>query len=503
LSHPSTGPEQLRPTATPADAHALWHATLEQLRSATERRVVTSWFEPLRPASALDRSTDPARLVLIGPDASFIDALQRRFGAVVRQAVAQTATHPVQLVFMTAAQAEDAAITAADDSDGAAQPHGTTHAAGTRSSAREAPGSSMRQGALPIGTPAARPPRADDGLQRSKSFDAFLVGDANAFAQGAAQTVVQTPGALYNPLFVHGPVGVGKTHLLNAIGLAAQRRDPNLRVRYVAASAFIDDVVSAFRSRDSNARSLVRDRYRHVDMLLVDDVQFLDGKTHTQEEFFHTFNALHHAGKQVVLSADRFPEELKRFEDRLRSRLGWGLVAELHPPDPALRREMLHRFATERGIELPADVVSLVADHLGESVRALEGAINKLLAYHRISGRTIDLALARQVVLPQLHRSDRAPTMRNIQKLVAQHFDVVITELKGDRRTQRVARPRMIAMYLCREALGASYPEIGRAFGGRDHSTAVHACKRTAAWLETEDPLAEDIRRLRRSLGLR
>ncbi|MSQ84329.1 MAG: chromosomal replication initiator protein DnaA [Myxococcales bacterium] len=311
------------------------------------------------------------------------------------------------------------------------------------------------------------------------TFAQFVVGKANELATSAALAVAQSPGSLYNPLFVHGGVGLGKTHLLHAIGNWVTASRPDARVRYVAAETFVDDVFSAWNSRDRGARGEVRAHYRdNVDVLLLDDVQFLHSNEKVQEEFFHVFNALHNAGKQIVLSSDRYPSELQGLHDRLRSRFGWGLVAELTPPDRDLRIAILRRKAQDMQLGLPTDVVLYLADHLRNNVRELEGALHKLAAHARMGRRAIDLGLARSALGPLIELPCHNLTAEVIQRVTAQHFGIKITDLKGGKRHRGVVVPRMIAMHLVRKHTSASFPEIGRLFGGRDHTTVMHGCRK-------------------------
>ena len=246
---------------------------------------------------------------------------------------------------------------------------------------------------------------------------------------------------------------------------------------------------------------MVRDRYRQVDLLLIDDIQFLQGKEKTQEEFFHTFNALHQSGKQIVMTGDRFPSELDQLEQRLRNRFEWGLVAEIKPPDADLRCAILTRKATQAGIHLPLDVVHYLADHLRNNVRELEGALNKLRAHSRIGNRALDLQLARDVLGPIIDLPGRSLTVDAIQRAVARHFGLRITDLKGDKKHRSVAQPRMIAMCLARKHTELSFPELGRIFGGRDHSTVIHACKRVEWLLQTDNRIQSAVQAIESALG--
>jgi chromosomal replication initiator protein len=359
----------------------------------------------------------------------------------------------------------------------------------------------------------------DDEAQLSArfTFSQFVVGQANELAASAAHAVADAPGTVFNPLFIYGGVGIGKTHLLHAIGHAVRERrrvsgqheghqresgQPELRVRYVATETFIDDAFTAWRSKDPRARADLRDYYRsNVDVLLLDDVQFLQGRERVQEEFFHAFNALHHAGKQIVLTCDRFPSELQQFHERLRSRFEWGLVAELMPPDRELRVAILVHKAAAQGLNLPPDVIYYLADHLRNNVRELEGALHKLGAHSRIGNRAIDLAFARAVLGPIIELPSRNVTVEVIQRVTAQHFGLKVTDLKGGKRHKAVVLPRMIAVYLTRKHTGLSYPDIGRAFGGRDHTTALHAWQRIGFRVQSDEAVQRAVAAIETALG--
>lgn len=341
-----------------------------------------------------------------------------------------------------------------------------------------------------------------DLLSARLTFGSFVVGSSNELAASAARAVALAPGQQYNPLFIHGGVGLGKTHLLHAIGHLARERNPNLRVRYVAAETYIDDNLSAWRSKDGSARNDVRNLYRRdVDLLLVDDIQFLEGREKVQEEFFHLFNALHQTGKQIVLTGDRFPAELTQLHDRLRSRFEWGLVAEVLPPDRNLRLAILRQNAERLAMPLPHDVAFYLADHLRNNVRELEGALTKLSAHAKIGKRTVDLPLARSVLGPLLELPARNLSAEVIQRVTAQQFGLKVTDLKGERRHRAVVVPRMVAMYLARKHTQLSFPEIGRAFGGRDHSTVIHACQKIEWLLATDKDTQSSVQAIESALG--
>jgi chromosomal replication initiator protein len=493
----------------------LWSKALGELRSTTSRAIYDSWIEPM---SLLGFEGDTLRLGV--PDDRFLHYVAEHHVPRIVDSLASVSPRPWQVALEVIPADRDPELTGLSRStqalSAAAREHGHATSEAPSAPTMSAPAdhfvvevaTSPQAGAgaqthllSEQGRGQQRQSEAGGGLQPALSFDRFIVGAANELAAGAARAIATSDVAVFNPLFLHGGVGNGKTHLLNAIGLEIVRRRPGARVRYVAAAAFIDDVVSAMRSNQDAARARVRDRYRSVDILLVDDVQFLQGKTRTQEEFFHTFNALHQAGKQIVLTSDRYPTELESFQDRLRSRFEWGLVAEIAPPDEAMRLGVLHRKAAERNISLPHDVALFLAMRLRSSVRELEGAINRLDAYSRISRRAIDVDLAQSVLGPQAELCGHRYDVDAIMRATARHFSLKVSDLKGNRRHKHVTTARMIAMYLVRKHNETSYPELGRAFGGRDHSTAINACRRVAEWIHVNERIASDLASIESILG--
>ncbi len=337
--------------------------------------------------------------------------------------------------------------------------------------------------------PAAKPARAPapTGLAERYRFDTFITGASNELAASAAAAVAEEPGQRFNPLLLYGGVGLGKTHLLHAVGHAIHERHPALRIVYLSAERFMNEFISAVRY---NQFDEFRQRYREdCDVLLIDDIQFIAGRDRTMDEFFHVFNALYEAGKQIMVTADRTPSDMQGMEERLTSRLNWGLVADVKAPDLETRVAILRQKAEQDRIAIPDDVCVVLATRVRSNVRELEGALVRVATFASLKGKPITEAFVREV-LGEGAEADRrsAPiTVDAVQKLVAQHFAVRIADLKGQRRHKGIARPRMIAMYLCRELTGASFPEIGLRFGGKDHSTVINACKRMSS-IQQEDP---------------
>jgi len=317
------------------------------------------------------------------------------------------------------------------------------------------------------------------------TFKNFVVGASNQFAHAASMAVAESPAQAYNPFFIYGGVGLGKTHLLNSIGnFVIEKGD--LRLAYVTTEQFTNEVINSIRY---DKMMELRKRYRNVDMLLIDDIQFLAGKERTQEEFFHTFNALYEARKQIVLSSDRFPKEMPSMEERLRSRFEWGLIADLQPPDIETRIAILRKKSEEEGIAIGDDVMYLLAEGLKSNIRELEGALIRLGAYSTLTGQVITPDMAKMILRDLLGTKKKVITMEDIQDVVARRFQVKISELKSKRKTKTVVHPRQIAMYLSRELTDASFPEIGREFGGKDHTTIIHACRQIEKAIKRDDGL--------------
>lgn len=342
--------------------------------------------------------------------------------------------------------------------------------------------------------------RTKRGIQLNPryTFKNFVVGAGNQFAHAACMAVAEQPAKAYNPLFIYGETGLGKTHLLNAIGnYVAERTD--LRIAYLTTEQFTNEVINSIRY---DKMMDLRKRYRHIDMLMIDDIQFLAGKERTQEEFFHTFNALYEAHKQLVLSSDRFPKEMPDIEERLRSRFEWGLIADLQPPDVETRIAILRKKSEDDGVTLPEDVVQFLATTMKSNIRELEGSLVRLGAYASLTGTTISLEMAKTVLRDLIGTKKKIVSMDDIQETVGARFHVKISDLKSRRRSKTLVHPRQIAMYLCRELTDSSYPEIGRQFGGKDHTTIIHACKQVikakdldSALSATLDSLKEQILR--------
>ncbi len=358
-------------------------------------------------------------------------------------------------------------------------------------------------GASPaVSTPnAARPPTGTfiRNLSPDQTFDTHIEGKSNQLARAAARQVGENPGGAYNPLFIYGGVGLGKTHLMHAAGNLMLERNPNTKIAYVHSERFVADMV---RGLQHNAINAFKKHYRSLDALLIDDIQFFSGKERSQEEFFHTFNALLEGQHQLIITADRFPKELTGVEERLRSRFGSGLTTSIDPPELETRVAILINKALLQGVVLSEDVAFFIARCVQSNVRELEGALCRVIAGASFTGRSIDIALANESLKDLLAFRDRLVTINNIQKTVAEYYKIRVSDLHSKSRTRQLARPRQMAMALSKELTNQSLPGIGDAFGGRDHTTVIHACRKVAELMNSDSRIKEDYNNLLRILGV-
>ena len=329
------------------------------------------------------------------------------------------------------------------------------------------------------------------------TFESFVEGKSNQLARAGAFQVAENPGVSYNPLFLYGGVGLGKTHLMHAIGNRILQKNPGARVSYVHSERFVSDMVRALQN---NRMDEFKRSYRSLNALLIDDIQFFAGKDRSQEEFFHTFNALFEERQQIVLSCDRYPKEVDGLEDRLKTRFGWGLTVAIEAPELETSVAILMKKASLEGVPLPSEVAFLIAKRIRSNVRELEGALRRVIATSRFLDREITMEFAKKALGDLLSLQDRLVTIENIQKTVAQYYKIRVADLMSKRRNRAVARPRQIAMSLAKELTERSYPEIGDAFGGKDHTTVLHACKRIKELRETDMRVREDYANLLRTL---
>jgi chromosomal replication initiator protein len=336
------------------------------------------------------------------------------------------------------------------------------------------------------------------GLNPRYTFEQFVVGPSNQFCYAACGAVGERPARAYNPLFLYGGVGLGKTHLLHAVGIEVLQRWPELRVKYVSSEQFMNELISSLRTKDTNA---FRTKYRdQCDLLLMDDIQFIAGKDSTQEEFFHTFNALHQAHRQIVITSDKLPGELPGLEERLRSRFGWGLIADIQPPDIETRIAIVRKKADEEEIDLDNEVALYIATHIRSNVRELEGSLVRLKAYASLYRQSITLEMAKTQLKSVLREPSKNISVEQIIQIVSNYYDVKPKDLTGPKRQRVLAHPRHVAMYLARQHTGQSFPEIGKHFGDRDHSTVMNAVSKIEKGLLSEEPLKEELRALESTL---
>jgi chromosomal replication initiator protein len=335
-------------------------------------------------------------------------------------------------------------------------------------------------------------------LNPKYTFDTFVIGNSNRFAHAAALAVAESPAKSYNPLFLYGGVGLGKTHLMHAIGHFILSQNPSLRVLYVSSEKFTNELINAIKD-DKNEE--FRYKYRSIDVLLIDDIQFIGGKERTQEEFFHTFNALYEANKQIILSSDKPPKEITTLEDRLRSRFEWGLIADIQPPDLETRIAILRKKAQLENLEVPNDVMIFIADKIASNIRELEGALNRVIAYSSLTQNNISVELATEALKDILSTNNSRVINSNlIQEAVARYFDLKPEEFKSKKRNRDISYPRQIAMYLCRELTDMSLPKIGDEFGGRDHTTVIHAFDKIMNDIENNAETRRTIDELKRNI---
>jgi chromosomal replication initiator protein len=369
------------------------------------------------------------------------------------------------------------------------------HMAALETAAREVLGGNPRvfieidRDAAPASAP-PRPPRDGAlpgpaaGLSTRYTFDSFVVGNSNQFAQAACQAVADLPSKAYNPLFIYGGVGLGKTHLLHAVGHQIARLYPSLHLLYLSTERFTNELINAIRyDRTGEFRA----KYRNIDLLLIDDIQFISGKERTQEEFFHTFNDLYEARRQIVVSSDCAPKEIPEIEERLRSRFEWGLIADIQPPDFETRVAILKKKAAIERVHLPDDVAYLIASRIKANIREIEGSLTRMIAFCSLSGREMSIDLAQDVLSELWGDEEKVITIEHIQRKVAEYYGLKLSDMRAKNRTKAVAFPRQIAMYLARQLTHSSLADVGRVFGGKDHTTVLHAAEKVHALLQ-EDP---------------
>ncbi len=461
------------------NARQVWQAVLGDLQLRLSRSDFETWFQGTSIVAFEDG------LVVVGTPNSFAKQwLERRAGDSIRRALSNVLGYTVQVRVVVTSNTGERQVASA---------------AGVGTPARRKPAGLPRPEAeKKAPTPGTMPMPLPGGLNPDYTFSTFVVGSSNRMAHAAAMAVAERPAYAYNPLFIYGGVGLGKTHLLHAVGHYALQRNPDLRVLYVSSETFTNELINAIRRQETED---FRRRYRHNDILLIDDIQFIAGKESTQEEFFHTFNTLHAACKQIVLTSDRSPRAILTLEERLRSRFEGGLIVDIQPPDLETRVAILRTRAEERGVSLPEDVVEFLAQRVQRNIRELVGCLNRLLAYAELNGLPITVPLAQEALAEIFFRPHRRELMPiQVIETVARHYGLSPEDLRGKSRNREVAVPRQIAMYLIREEIGTPLAEIGQELGGRDHTTVLYGCEKVAQTIEIDARLRREVLALREKL---
>ena len=429
----------------------LWDACLRRLEQELPAQQFNTWIRPLAPEAGANSDT----LVLTAPNRFVLELVRERFAARIERLAAEASGRDCGVRLVLARGPEPAARAPA-----------------------------VQRAAADPASPLERA-----RLNRAFTFDSFVTGKANQLGRAAAVQVAENPGISYNPLFIYGGVGLGKTHLLQAIGNHVADQRPEARIRYSHAEQYVTDVVRAYQQKSFDEFK----RYYHsLDLLLIDDIQFFSNKGRTQEEFFYAFNALVEAHKQIVITCDSYPKEIAGMEERLISRFGWGLTVAIEPPELEMRVAIVLKKAEVEAIEVPEDIAFFIAKHIRSNVRELEGALKKVLAFARFSGREMSLELAKEALRDILNVANRQVSVEGIQKTVAEYFKIKVSDMHSKKRSRNVARPRQVAMALAKDLTQMSLPEIGEAFGNRDHTTVLHACRTIAALRKQDSTLNRD-----------
>jgi chromosomal replication initiator protein len=435
----------------------LWDKILQHSERRVNPHSFATWFRPTR----LERAEED-RLVVRVPTRLFCKRLTETYGQLLQAVLAELGRPQLQLEYVCA-ESEPASANAAPSP----------------------------QAKLDFDSAAHQ-------LNPRYTFESFIVGASNQFAHAAAMAVAEQPSKSYNPLFLYGGVGLGKTHLMQAIGHTLKRRNPSMRLTYISAEKFTNEVIASIRLERMAA---FRDRFRNMDVLMVDDIQFIATRERTQEEFFHTFNALYDQQKQIVISSDCPPKEISSIEERLRSRFEWGLIADIQPPDLETKIAILQKKAESERVQVPDDVAEYIARAIKSNVRELEGALIRLMAYASLTGAVINLPTAQQVLKNIIETQDKKVTIEQIQKRVGEHFGLRAQDLKVRSNSKQIAFPRQVAMFLVKQLTSASLPEIGRQFGGKHHTTVLHSINKISNLRQSDKDLNKTINRLLDAFG--
>ncbi len=494
----------------------LWQQCLEFLREEYSSQQFNTWIRPLKAEEG-----DAGQLRLLAPNRFVMDWVGDKYFDRIKELMAEQGVDSLHGVVLE--------VKAANARPSRIQPRTSTPTSRARPATRPAPRAPEpppepepiqqdllappTEDFLPAVQPAAgqgvsvnrkRQVEVEGGIRHQGhlnklfTFETFVQGKSNQLALAAAQQISENPGAAYNPLFIYGGVGLGKTHLMHAVGNAMLQKNPNAKIVYLHSERFVADMVKALQI---NAINDFKRYYRSVDALLIDDIQFFANKDRSQEEFFHTFNALLEGGQQMILTCDRYPKEIKGLEDRLKSRFGWGLTVSIEPPELETRVAILMKKAEEARVRLPPDAAFFIAQKIRSNVRELEGALKRVIANSHFTGSRITTDFIRESLKDLLALQDKLISIDNIQRVVAEYYKIKIVDLLSKRRTRSLARPRQVAMALSKELTNHSLPEIGNAFGGRDHTTVLHGCRKVAQLKESDSDIREDYKNLLRLLS--
>ncbi|MCB1695960.1 MAG: chromosomal replication initiator protein DnaA [Halioglobus sp.] len=478
----------------------VWQQCVNRLQDELPSQQFNTWIRPLK------ASTDGRNLTLLAPNRFIKDFVSDKFAERISELVRELGPETVTEVVLQIGTGHQPAVTQARE-----RVHQVVEVSAGMQPAIS--GQAMNGNAVSADTHAFRASHArgdtvrkvevvgslqhQHHLVENYTFDNFIEGKSNQLALAAARQVAQNPGDSYNPLFLYGGVGLGKTHLMHAVGNALKQENPQAKVVYLHSERFVADMVKALQL---NAISDFKRYYRSVDALLIDDIQFFAKKDRSQEEFFHTFNALLEGGQQMILTCDRYPKEIDGLEERLKSRFGWGLTVAVEPPELETRVAILMKKATQARIDLPPDAAFFIAQRIRSNVRELEGALKRVIASAHFIGKPIDVELVKDSLKDLLALQDKQVSLDNIQRTVAEYYKIKVADLMSRRRSRSVARPRQVAMALAKELTNHSLPEIGDSFGGRDHTTVLHGCRKIKELRETNSDISEDYKNLLRSL---
>ncbi|WIO74321.1 chromosomal replication initiator protein DnaA [Porticoccaceae bacterium LTM1] len=484
-------------------SQALWDKCLGYLRDELPDQQFNTWIRPLQ----IEESTDDEAIRLIAPNRFVQDWVSDKFLNRIHELIGQLADDSFDVVVESRNVRQPAfskpAVTMPAKKESASQAPAQTLRVETQMVSTPQPRIEVPSSTIVTPTP-EQVAEVEGGLRHQSNlnatftFDSFVEGKSNQLALAAARQVAENPGGSYNPLFIYGGVGLGKTHLMHAVGNALRQQKANAKVIYLHSERFVADMVKALQL---NAINDFKRFYRSVDALLIDDIQFFAGKERSQEEFFHTFNALLEGGQQMILTCDRYPKEIDGVEERLKSRFGWGLTVAVEPPELETRVAILMKKADQAKMKLPSEAAFFLAQRVRSNVRELEGALKRVIASAHFTGRPIDIELIRESLKDLLALQDKLVTIDNIQRVVAEYYKLKMSDLLSKRRSRSVARPRQVAMALAKELTNHSLPEIGEAFSGRDHTTVLHACRKVKELEELDRDVKEDLKNLRRSLS--